>query len=56
MNNVDKAKKKRYVKPSLEIIELRPDERIAKQSGQANCAACQGASNCQPGGLHGEGV
>ena len=51
-----KGVRKQYVKPTLEVIELRPDERIAGPSGKDNCAACQGANACAPGGLHGEGV
>ena len=49
-----KKSKKSYTQPSLEIIELRTEERIAANSG-GNCAACQGKQTCAPGGLHGEG-
>jgi hypothetical protein len=52
--NREKTVKKQYVKPKLEVIELRSDERIAGPSNE-NCAACQGAHTCAPGGLHGEG-
>ena len=53
----EKVIKKQYVKPMLEIIELRADERIAtKPSDNQNCAACQGAgTGCAPSGQHGEG-
>lgn len=44
MSNSENAKKK-YVKPKLEVIELRPEERIAANSG--NCAAQpQGTTGC----------
>lgn len=41
------VKKKTYLKPTLEIIELRSEERIA---GSGNCAACRGNHQCAPGG------
>lgn len=46
--------KKKYVKPILEMIELRSEERIAANSGE-NCNACQGKSTCSPGGFPGGG-
>ncbi len=38
--------KKKYVKPTLEIIELRSEERIAKNSW--SCYKSQGRGNCDP--------
>ena len=51
---IQKKTKKSYTQPSLEIIELRTEERIA--GGSKNCAACQGNQTCVSGGLHGDGV
>lgn len=56
MSKIDRAGKKIYIKPALEVIELRPDERIAKKSGQDNCSACQGGgTGCVPSAVHGGG-
>jgi hypothetical protein len=49
----EKSPKKPYVRPTLQVIELRPEERLAGSKG--NCAACQGANACVAAGLHGEG-
>lgn len=49
-------KKKTYIRPEIEVIELRSDERIAKSSGQNNCKSCQGTGQgCAPGGNPGGG-
>jgi len=50
-NNVKEINhsKKKYIKPTLEVIELRPEERIAQASG--SCAATHGVGQgCAPGG------
>lgn len=49
---------KKYVKPTVEFVELRPEERLA---GSGNCRATQGRSDplCSHEivtGIHGNGM
>lgn len=53
MNKQSKSQKKKYEKPTIEVVELRPEERIAAASH--SCAACQGANACAPGGNPADG-
>ena len=36
---------KTYIKPTIEFIELKPEERLACESGYSNCGGC-----CSGGG------
>lgn len=54
MKKQSKNLKKQYEKPTVEMVELRPEERIA-QASNTNCHACQGAQTCAPGGFPGGG-
>lgn len=46
--------KKNYIKPTLEIIELRSDERIAGSRSSNNCGCHKDAALCNMVTVHGD--